>query len=264
MTESVAGGLVRQSITQRVQSLSTVMEAPTDSDVVHLRTLRTAIGFLGLALPFVLAIGENIRDRFLSDETAAGRWILEGSISAYYHTGMREVFVGILCALAIFLLCYKGPQRWDLLASRIAGAGALFVALLPTREPSREAADTGVPMPDSVTLFSDAARADPAVVGTLHYASAAVFFVTIALMSLLLFTRTGSGTPTGRKQVRNVIYRVCGWTMLAALALILVDKLLLGGTWSAGTSFVFWMESVAVWAFGLSWLTKGEVLFGDR
>jgi hypothetical protein len=26
---------------------------------------------------------------------------------------------------------------------------------------------------------------------------------------------------------------------------------------------VFWMESVSVWAFGLSWIIKGEVLLRD-
>jgi hypothetical protein len=26
---------------------------------------------------------------------------------------------------------------------------------------------------------------------------------------------------------------------------------------------VFWFETIAVWAFGLSWLTKGNVLFKD-
>jgi hypothetical protein len=37
--------------------------------------------------------------------TGVGRLMIEKSISAYYHTGMREVFVGILSALAIFLVC---------------------------------------------------------------------------------------------------------------------------------------------------------------
>ena len=254
---------MRQSISQRMQSLSSELSKPTDSDVVHLRTLRRAIGFLGLALPVALVVGENVRDRFLSQGVQAGRLIIEGSISAYYHTGLREVFVGILCALAIFLLCYKGLEKWDVLAARIAGACALFVALLPTHESSREAADTGIPVPDSVTLFSGPGAADPEIVGTLHYVSAALFFVTIALMSLLLFTKTGAASPTERKRLRNIVYRVCGGAILAAILLIAVDKLVLGGRWGEGTSFVFWMETVAVWAFGISWLTKAEVWLTD-
>ena len=53
-----------QSIGQRVRHFSTELSKPTDSDVVHLRTLRGAIGILGLALPWTLALGENIRDRY--------------------------------------------------------------------------------------------------------------------------------------------------------------------------------------------------------
>jgi hypothetical protein len=26
---------------------------------------------------------------------------------------------------------------------------------------------------------------------------------------------------------------------------------------------VFWLETIALWAFGISWLTKGAVLFRD-
>ena len=162
-------------IAQRMRNLSAGLSKRTDSDVVHLRTLRAAIGVLGLALPWALALGENLRDRYLSSGSAAGRWILEGSISAYYHTGMREVFVAILAALGIFLLCYKGPEKWDVLAAKIAGASAILVALLPTHESSREATDTGERLPDSVTLFSGADAADPSIVGTLHYAAAAAF-----------------------------------------------------------------------------------------
>ena len=253
-----------QSIGQRVRNLNTELSKPTDSDVVHLRTLRAAIGFLGLGLPLTLALGENIRDRYLSAGAEAGRWYIEGSISAYYHTGMREVFVAILAALGIFLLCYKGPERWDVIASKLAGLAAILVAVLPTHEPSREATDTGERLPDSVTLFSGPDAADPEIIGTLHYASAAVFFVTVALMALFLFTKTRSAAPTGRKRLRNLVYRVSGVTILAAIATIAVDKLMLGSRWSNGTSFVFWMETVAVTAFGVAWLTKAEVILKDR
>lgn len=253
-----------QSIKERLRDVATGLSAPTDSDVVHLRTLRTAIGVLGVALPFALATGENLRDWYLTSEGEIGRTMIEGSISAYYHTGMREVFVGILSALAIFLLCYKGPQKWDVLASKIAGAAALFVAILPTREAAREAVDTGIPAPNSVTLFSGPDALDPPIVSNLHYASATVFFVTVAIMALYLFTKSGGAAPTPRKLQRNKVFRLCGITILLAIAAIAVDKLILDSTWSAGTSFVFWMETIAVVAFGVAWLTKAEVLFGDR
>lgn len=248
---------------RRMRDLSAHLSKRTDSEVVHLRTLRATIGFLGLALPWALTFGENLRDRLLSSGSEGGQWILEGSISAYYHTGMREIFVAILAALGIFLLCYKGVEKWDVLASKVAGAAAILVALFPTREPSREATDTGGRMPDSVTLFSGPDAADPAIVGTLHYVAAAVFFATVALMALFLFTKTGEQRMTDRKVIRNRVYRATGITIFLAIAAIAVDKLLLGGSLSSGTPFVFWMETVAVTAFGIAWLTKAEILWKD-
>ena len=64
--------------------------------------------------------------------------------------------------------------------------------------------------------------------------------------------------------MRNLVYRASGIAILTAIALIAVDKLVLGGSWSGGTSFVFWMETVAVTAFGAAWLTKAEVVLKDR
>ena len=83
-------------------------------------------------------------------------------------------------------------------------------------------------------------------------------------MALFLFTKTGGAAPSARKRVRNIVYRVSGITILLAIGLIAVDKLVLGGSWSSGTSFVFWMETVAVTAFGAAWLTKAEVVLKDR
>ncbi|MGB0789115.1 MAG: hypothetical protein ACPGQR_06225, partial [Marinirhabdus sp.] len=67
--------------------------------VVSYLTLRNAIGIIGIALPIVLLLGSVAL--FECDE-------LHQSISHYYHTRMRNVFVGALCAVALFLFCYKG------------------------------------------------------------------------------------------------------------------------------------------------------------
>ena len=46
-------------------------------------------------------------------------------------------------------------------------------------------------------------------------------------------------------------------------AAIALGKLLGSEAWAIETSYVFWWETVAVLAFGLSWLTKAEVVLGD-
>lgn len=243
--------------------LEVYLDAPSDSHVIHMRTLRTAIGGIALGLPWALMLGENLRDQVLRRAGGAdGHW-LEASISAYFHTGMREVFVGSLCAIAIFLICYKGYERRDNLAANVAGLSALVVALFPTHERSREAADTGVRPPDSVTLFSDATAPDPSVVGGIHFLAAAIFFVTLAVMSLFLFTRTEAPAPTTQKNQRNRVYKACGIAIILALLLIVAAKLFAEEQLVERWGIVFWLETIAVTAFGVSWLTKAEVILKD-
>jgi hypothetical protein len=255
---------VKPRIAQPVKSLSDALSVHYDTEVLHFRTLRRAIGWIAVLLPGVLVFGENLRD-LLSPSTSTGRSFVELSMSAYFHTGMRDVFVGSLCAIAIFLLSYKGPQRIDNVLASVAGLSLLLVAIFPTPEPSREASDAGAPAPDSVTLFSGPAAPDPAFVGYVHFASAAVFFVLLAGMSLFLFTKTHEHVPMSReKKQRNLIYRASGITILVCLVAIALAKLLLSDRAEMATRYVFWLEAAAVVAFGISWLTKGEMFRGDR
>lgn len=251
------------------ERLAERLSACTDTNVVHLQTLRMLIGYVAVSLPVALVCGENLRDLLLADEAGrvlgqAQRVLVEGSISAYFHTGMRDVFVGALCAIGVFLICYRGYAQWDNVAAKVAGGCALLVALFPTPERSYEAVDTGVPAPDSVTLFSTVYAPDPPYVGWMHFGAAAVFFVTLALMSLLLFTRTGTVPPTPHKKMRNRVYVACGVVILVSVIAIALGKLVGPEAWALRTSYVFWWEAVAVEAFGLSWLTKAEVMLADR
>ena len=82
----------------------------SSSFVVSYMTLRKFIGYLGIAFPFVLAFGAMLFH-------GPG---IESSISSYYHTAVRDVFVGILFAIAVFLMSYKGYDRKDDLAGDLA------------------------------------------------------------------------------------------------------------------------------------------------
>lgn len=251
------------SVGQRLQQLSSSMSKPTDSVVVHMRALRMAIGVIAFLLPLALILGENLRDAVLVDGGGAGRRFIETSISAYFHTGVRELFVGSLFAIAVFLVCYRGYERRDEVAAKLAGGCALVIATFATRERSLEAMDTDVRPPDSVTFFSDALTPDPAWVGVVHFTAAAIFFVTLAVMSLFLFTRTDKPAPGAQKRKRNKVYVTCGVLILLSIAAIVIGKLSLSEAVEQRTSFVFWLETVAVMAFGTSWLTKAELIFGD-
>jgi hypothetical protein len=69
---------------------------------------------------------------------------------------------------------------------------------------------------------------------------------------------------TPRKLVRNVVYRVCGWVIAACLVLAVLIDLFVGDAVKAEYRPLFWLETVAVLAFGVSWLVKGEALLGDQ
>ena len=99
----------------------------------------------------------------------------------------------------------------------------------------------------------------------MHLASAVAFFVILALTSLLLFTKTRADrAPTDQKLRRNVVYRVCGWVMLATLAVLGVLWLVLGDKGLENTKIEFIAETVLLEAFGISWLVKGGTILKDR
>lgn len=194
--------------------------------------LRNAVGWIGLLLPFVLMFGVFL---------IFGGNIIHESISHYYYTGMRNVFVGALCAVALFMFFYKGFDKTDDWVGHIAGFFALLVAWFPTTE-----------------------MGPSTFVGKIHFISAALLFLTLTFFSLFLFTKTKKeSTPTTQKLKRNMIYKICGVIMLLCLIAVVIYKNFIQAAESK-SSFVFWAETVALVAFGVSWLTKGETIYPDK
>jgi len=199
---------------------------------------RKTIGILGIALPFVVALGALII--FHTD--------LQSSISSYYYTGMRDVFVGILFVIGFFLLSYKGYDLADNIAGDLACLFSVGVAIFPTF--SGETTGGG-------TQFT----------GYAHYACAALFFVTLAFFSLILFTKTHPDKPPSkRKQYRNRVYKTCGYTMISCLLLMIILSIIPEDRTDILERYhpVFWLEALAIMAFGVSWFTKGGAILQDR
>ena len=197
-------------------------------------SLRKSIGIIGIALPFVLALGGALLKQ----------QVLQPSISHYYHTIVGDIFVGSLCAIAVFLFSYCGHGRRDRIATNLASLFAVGVALFPT------ARTEDAPAPESM-------------IGTIHFIFAALFFLTLAYISLRLFRLTDRVNPTPQKIARNRVYATCGYVMLACIAMIAVVKLLFDDSWIMQIQPVFWLEAAAIVAFGVSWLTKGEAILKD-
>lgn len=222
--------------------------------------LQKVIGIIAVTLPIVIVGGDVLIDRL--DDEPLNSPVPLGSISIYYYERTGGYFVGSLFALAVFFLSYdirpRPGRTADNLMSSFASVMAIGVALLPTAS--------------SGSMATGAAL----VVGTIHLVCAATLFALLAVFSLYQFTKTGGEvtehtpwrdrlmrifrtTPgheahmTPNKRRRNTVYRVCGWIIVACIVMVVISNI-------ADLDLLFWCESIAVIAFGVSWLVKGGFL----
>ena len=147
-----------------------------------------------------------------------------------------------------FLLSYKGHERSDDIAGDLGCVFAVGVALFPTT-------------PDG------AAASGARLIGYVHEAFAALFFLTLIYFSLFLFTKTDPDkSPSKKKLQRNKVYKASGYTMVICILLIAIYSFLPKTMESLLEEYqpVFWLEAVAIVAFGISWLTKGEAILQDE
>ncbi|MET7394362.1 hypothetical protein ABZS66_12795 [Dactylosporangium sp. NPDC005572] len=213
-----------------------------DDNLLYLRSyllMRAVIGLVGVALPFGLVIGDWALEH--------GTLLAKGSLSAYFYSGMHDVFVGSLCVTGLFLVTYKVfEHNLDNVLSGVAGVAALGVALFPTNRPGGGA----------VELTPLQRELGERTVATVHYTSAAVFIVALGVMSLYF------GIREGRKDDRSDalpprFWRRFHWTctagIAAAVAFIAVSQLT---GWLVAYSLIIG-ETLAVLSFGASWLMKG-------
>ena len=208
--------------------VSPSVTARSATDLVSYRTLRRVVGLLGVTLPIVLAVwGFAI----------VGNIQLQPSISDYYLLRTRDAFVGVLFTIGWFLFTYRGYDRRDDTAGNLACVFALGVALFP----------------------NSGSRGEHVV----HVASATALFLVLAYFSFFLFTLS-DGAPTPEKLVRNRIYRTCGVLIVLCVAAAATGSQFLGTTALPVVSPLFWLESAALWAFGVSWFVKGETIFNDK
>jgi hypothetical protein len=231
--------------------------------------LRQTVGWIGTLLPVVLLVGVAI-------SSTASR---PGSISGYYYTDMRNILVGALCALGVFLGAYAGYDDVDRWITNIAGIGAIGVAFCPTK-PAVCATGAQACPASSVTHLSTSQQ----VVGDIHLVFAAATFIALGLMAVRF--AKGGMTPSGQStmgQIRyglgfgqpsaddqpqrfrgeNVIYRASGVTILSCVILAALSNLLPAAV-NAHWPLLFTFEAVAVVAFGVSWFVKGRTIQGIR
>lgn len=224
-----------------------------DAGVLYVRSyllIRTVVGTLGALLPTLLFLLEWA---FLRGEVT-----IRGSLSAYYFTAARDVLVGVLCVAGVLLLTYMAGQTrtWDFWLSSAAGVAALGVAFFPTARPHRTADAPlcgSVPEPRGCTQLQQAWG--ETAVATVHYASAAVFILSLAAICFVFAHRE---RRYGDNPLRVAFHRGCGTTILVAVAWILLG--LVVEVDIAGLTPLYVGEVVSLYAFAASWLVKGHDL----
>jgi hypothetical protein len=155
-------------------------EAGKSELIVSYLFLRQTVGWIGGLLPVALIASSLI--------TAASPW--PDSMSGYYYTDMRNVFVGALCALGVFLVAYNGYDDVDRWITNVAGLGAIGVAFCPAK-PSVCAAHARVCAAPAVRQLSTGQQ----VAGDIHLVFAALTFVALGVMALRF--AMGQKTPAG-------------------------------------------------------------------
>jgi len=259
--------------------------------VVSYLFLRRAVGWIAILLPIVLLAGNLISSAASPPE----------SMSGYYYTDMRNIFVGSLCALGVFLVAYNGYDDVDRWVTTTAGLGAIGVAFCPTKPAVCLVGAVACP-PPSVRQLSTSQT----WVGDIHLGFALLAFLMLGLMALR-FAKTGktppglgwagqlryglgfgppaagppaAGSPTAGQPATGqpatgqpaaglprdsaadtVIYRVSGITVFACVLLAILANLLPASV-NASWRLLFIFEAVAVVAFGVSWFAKGHTIAG--
>jgi hypothetical protein len=246
---------------------------PGRSRVIDSQILAALVGAIAILLPIILYLG-----------TKLGVCFYDTVSHFYYASFLGGVFVGAVVFIGTFFMAYTGECPGEGTLARFAGAFAYGVALLPTSGAGctmknfagrmfadlKIAESTGaieVIKPENSDRFFELFK----YVGVLHYASAGLLFLLLAYFCFFVFTRivqerhirADGKTLTWHKWIRNAIYRICGTVILLCMVALICNSLhtyLTGEEWAWWVQYksTLWLETFIIWAFGISWITKGR------
>jgi len=218
------------------------LRTKNDNRVISYINLRRLIGIVGISLPLVCFLGGKLFSSLP----------LQRSISFYYHTNIGDFFVGLLVVVSLFLMTYKGYEVIDDFLTTITGFFGLMIVTFPCLLAKGDKTPIG--------FF----QLNPVISDTLHQICSVFFFGLLAVNSFFLFTLTDKKKEmSNNKGKRNRVYKACGilmWITLIALIIIVrkVDEQIV-----EEKRIVFYLETIMVVSFAVSWIVKGEWIWGD-
>ncbi len=183
--------------------------------------LRVGIGVIGAVLPLLLWIGGKL----------SGVSGLLQSMSHYYYSDMRDIFVGALVFAGVGLYLYKGFSTKENWALNLGGFLAVGVAMFPTAEGSHST-----------------------IISKIHGVCAVGTFLCIAYVSIFRSTDTLSLLHDEKLIARfRRTYRTLGIGMIISPLIAVVLNF-------GGNSFTFYVEAAAVEIFAAYWMVKSYEL----
>lgn len=193
----------------------------------HLRLGMSTMGFL---FPILLLF--------------AGFWLdipQQPSLSAYYHAHdkTRDIFVGLLVAIGIFLYLYQGDTRLEDWLLNGAGIGAIGVA--------------------GFEMAKGNSCATLNLGFSLHGLFASIFFATISCACFHVAWWPKHDNLGKYLAHHKLLYSICAVVMLTSLALTLVYALwlpLVTKVLLCSYHFIFYIETIGIWGFAAFWLLR--------
>ncbi len=187
--------------------------------------MTTTYRYLRLAMPVLaLMLAASVAIQVFSPTENC--WL--GSISAYYYTSARGVFVATLCCIGTCLFVYKGGSDREDAALNVSGALAFLVAFIPTPlagvmdGPEPVCKRSNVPTPEQLRAALDN-----------NVWAALVGGIVVALAYVVLRRTLPDGPGPGRPRLTTVV----GTCSAVALCVVL---------------YVGWPEEVIAHGHGVS------------
>ena len=195
----------------------------TASEIRSYVALRLTVGVIAVLLPVLVVVIVAFRENA----------VLASLSDSYYHRYANSIFIGAMFAFAAFLFSYEF-STWENVLGNLGALAAALVAVFPTP-------------PDAPTR-------EQTVGGYIHFSSATVFFVVLAVFCYVWSRDPAQGEPRRSYRVSSVLIVLA---IVTALALKALERFVVG---SGALAVGFLLAEVAVVEFfGFSWLLRGGV-----
>ena len=151
------------------------------------------------------------------------------SISATYFSNSQVWMIGSLVLASFFFATYKGYDIGDRVLTIISSVSSICIVIFPCYNRVFERCGLFM-LPTDIS-------------STIHDISAAVLFISFAVMILTQFTK-------GQDKKRNIVYYICGAVIIAAMVSIMLN--------------IQWMtivnEFIMLEAFAVAWIVKSRAI----